>query len=71
MSFEVVTTMTIVHHGKPDNSIFKIYLEDGTTIVGTDEYPACDHRQLTQAAPFSTSSRRISLGSSSVRSWWQ
>ena len=39
MPFTVVTTTTIVHHGRPDNSIFKIYLEGGITIVGTDEYP--------------------------------
>jgi hypothetical protein len=39
MPFKVVTTITVVHTGPPDDSIFKIFLEDGTTLVGTDRYP--------------------------------
>ncbi len=40
MPFEVRTRTTVVHTGQPDDSIFKIYLEDGTELIGTDRYPA-------------------------------
>lgn len=39
MPFEVVTTVTVVHTGQPDDSIFKVYFEDGLRLIGTDRYP--------------------------------
>jgi hypothetical protein len=36
MPFKVVTTTTVVHTGPPNDSTFKIHLEDGTVLTGTD-----------------------------------
>lgn len=39
MPWEVKTITRLIHTGRPDDSIGKIRLEDGTELVITDDYP--------------------------------
>lgn len=40
MPWEVKTITQLVHTGRPDDSIGKIRLEDGTELIITDDYPS-------------------------------
>lgn len=46
MPWKVVTTTELVHTGRPDASIGKIILEDGTQLVITDYWPHYPARSM-------------------------